>query len=126
MPDGDYDFRPSDDQMSFKEQLLHMIANMMWLSSSYLGGNALEENIREGSFSKAEVLGILRKAFGSSADAVEKLKASQLDEEVDFFAGPMNKRQILTLMNDHLIHHRGQLVVYLRLNGIQPPRYRGW
>jgi len=23
-------------------------------------------------------------------------------------------------------HHRGQLVVYLRLNGILPPNYVGW
>jgi len=30
------------------------------------------------------------------------------------------------LLNDHQTHHRGQLVVYLRLNGIKPPAYIGW
>ncbi|MFA9454721.1 MAG: DinB family protein [Candidatus Aminicenantaceae bacterium] len=25
---------------------------------------------------------------------------------------------------DHITHHRGQTVVYLRLNGIKPPQYR--
>jgi uncharacterized damage-inducible protein DinB len=25
---------------------------------------------------------------------------------------------------DHITHHRGQIVVYLRLNGIKPPQYR--
>jgi hypothetical protein len=32
-------------------------------------------------------------------------------------------QETLTL---HQTHHRGQLVVYLRLKGIKPPQYRGW
>ena len=52
--------------------------------------------------------------------------AAQLEEKVEFFAGPMNKRQILTLLNDHQTHHCGQLIVYLRLKGVKPPDYRGW
>ena len=52
--------------------------------------------------------------------------SSDLDEEVQFFAGPMSKRQILVLMNDHLTHHRGQMIVYVRLKGVKPPAYKGW
>jgi uncharacterized damage-inducible protein DinB len=38
----------------------------------------------------------------------------------------MNKLQILNLLNDHQTHHRAQLIVYLRINGIKPPDYVGW
>ncbi|NJL74904.1 MAG: hypothetical protein HC892_07620 [Saprospiraceae bacterium] len=30
------------------------------------------------------------------------------------------------LMNDHLTHHRAQMIVYLRLKDVQPPKYVGW
>ena len=29
-------------------------------------------------------------------------------------------------MTEHLTHHRGQLIVYLNLNEINPPKYSGW
>jgi uncharacterized damage-inducible protein DinB len=49
-----------------------------------------------------------------------------LDSKVAFFAGPKTKLQILNLMQDHVTHRRGQLIVYLNLNDIQPPKYTGW
>jgi uncharacterized damage-inducible protein DinB len=29
-------------------------------------------------------------------------------------------------MENHIIHHRGQAIVYLRLNGVKPKGYFGW
>ncbi|RZM10040.1 MAG: DinB family protein, partial [Pedobacter sp.] len=29
-------------------------------------------------------------------------------------------------MDNHIIHHRGQCMVYLRMNGITPEGYLGW
>ena len=69
---------------------------------------------------------MIREEFQLSALAIAQLPASALEEEVKFFAGPMNKRQIVALLHDHMTHHRGQLMVYLRLKGIKPPQYRGW
>ncbi|MGK0251702.1 MAG: putative damage-inducible protein DinB, partial [Gammaproteobacteria bacterium] len=45
---------------------------------------------------------------------------------VEFFAGPKSRMQILNLLQDHVTHHRGQLIVYLNLNSIEPPQYSGW
>ena len=36
MPAEEYDFRPTEEVNSFKEQLLHMMENMSWLSASSL------------------------------------------------------------------------------------------
>ncbi len=36
MPEEFYDFRPVPEEMSFREQLLHIAQNMKWLSSSFL------------------------------------------------------------------------------------------
>jgi uncharacterized damage-inducible protein DinB len=102
------------------------MSNANWLSSDYLGGKKLEQNLRNADYTKSEVIAILQEGFANVAAALENLKPEQLEEPVKFFAGPMNKRQIMTLLNDHHTHHRGQIIVYLRLKGVKPPRYVGW
>ena len=126
MPEEYYDFRPSEEQMTFREQLLHMLGNMRWLNSSYLGGKRLEVDLKKTDYTKAEMLDLLQKGFNQTSKAIEDLDEEELNETVSFFAGPMTKRQILTLMNDHLTHHRGQVIIYLRLKNLEPPSYRGW
>lgn len=126
MPEEYYDFKPSEEEMSFREQLLHMLGNMSWLSNSYLGGKRLDVDLKKTDYSKTEILDLLQKGFERTSKVIEDLDEETLNEEVSFFAGPMTKRQILTLMNDHLTHHRGQVIVYLRLKKLEPPSYRGW
>lgn len=126
MPEEHYDFKPSEQQMTFREQLLHLLGNMRWLSSSYLGGKRLDVDLKNTDYTKAEMLDLLEKGFERAGEAIENLDEEILNEEVSFFAGPMTKRQILTLMNDHLTHHRAQAIIYLRLKNLEPPSYRGW
>jgi len=125
MPEEFYDFKPVPEEMSFKQQLLHIADNMEWLSSSYLfvpKKNKIDTAVK----GKAAVIKILNDGYDMGMMAHKNLSAKQLDEIVSFFAGPMTRRQILILMHDHQTHHLGQLIVYLRLKGIKPPDYVGW
>lgn len=125
MPEEYYDFKPVPEEMSFKQQLLHIADNMEWLSSAYLfvpKTNKIDTSVK----SKAAVIKILSDAYDMGTTAHHNLSVKQLDETVKFFAGLMTRRQILILMHDHQTHHLGQLIVYLRLKGIKPPDYVGW
>ncbi len=126
MPEEFYDFKPAEDSRTFEDQLLHMMSNMVWLSSSYLSNSTFSGDLKKEDYTKEEIVALLKEATNFSAQVVSNMVAGDLEHEVDFFAGPMTKRQILVLMNDHLTHHRGQIIVYLRIKGIKPPRYRGW
>lgn len=126
MPEEHYGYKPTEEQMTFQKQLLHMADNVAWLTHDYLGGEKLEIDIELEGAAKTEVIALLRQAMANAKAALANLPESQLDEEVDFFAGPMSKRKVILLLHDHLTHHRGQLIVYARLKGIKPPRYRGW
>lgn len=126
MPEESYDFKASPEEMTFREQLLHLADNMIWLSSAYLFTEAPPKRETTIKLSKAEVLKVLAAAYDLGLEAHTKINNSQLDEEVKFFAGPMTRRQILILMHDHQTHHIGQVIVYLRLKGIKPPKYVGW
>lgn len=126
MPEEHFDYKPTDDVRTFKEQLLHIVANMTWLSSDYLEGGNYDQDLKSTEYTKTEVIQILKEGFRFAANAVDHLEPHDLRNKVEFFAGPMNVRQILTLMNDHVTHHRGQIIVYFRLKGLKPPKYRGW
>ncbi len=127
MPAEFYTFRPMEDERAFHEQLTHLCGNMIWLSTSYLGGEGLPSaETDEPPTEKEEIIELIRESFEYTAKTIQAFDISQIDDEIEFFAGTMSKRKVFFLIADHLTHHRGQLVVYLRLKGIKPPGYRGW
>ncbi len=126
MPEDAFNFKPTERQMSFKEQLLHIKGNMAWLSTSYFTDIKYEKAEFPLNISKSETINELEKGFDWVTQLIEKTSDKDLKETVEFFAGPKSKLQILNLMQDHVTHHRGQLIVYLNLNKINPPNYIGW
>ena len=127
LPASQYDFKPTEDQRAFHEQITHLCANMIWLSTTYLDGNGLESaNADEPPTDKEDIIELLNESFDYAHATISQLDPNTLDAELDFFAGPMSRRRVMLLMADHLAHHRGQAIVYLRLKSIDPPRYKGW
>ena len=126
MPEESYNFKPTERQMSFKEQLLHIKENMTWLSNSYFTEIEYKREKTDTSISKTETVNLLENAFDSVIEIIENTNDADLKKTVDFFAGPKSKLQILNLLQDHVTHHRGQLIVYLNLNNIKPPSFIGW
>jgi len=126
MPEELYDYKPTEREMSFGEQLIHIKGNMDWLSTAYFTDTEYEKVKDENHYSKAETIDLLQKSFDAVYEIIKKSEPKLLDSKVDFFAGPKTKLQILNLLQDHVTHHRGQLLVYLNLNNIQPPAYVGW
>ena len=124
MPEEDYGYKPTERQRSFKEQLEHIQGNMDWLSTKYFS----REKDKSETFpdEKEQIIVSLEKAFDAVGETVAATSEEELKETVEFFAGPKSKLQILNLLLDHVTHHRGQLIVYLNLKEIEPPRYVGW
>jgi uncharacterized damage-inducible protein DinB len=128
MPEAQYGYRPTPEEMSFGEQLLHLGDNLVWLSSSFLAEMPLPHRSKvEGqAMNKAEVMRLLAESYGFVLRELEVLDAKSLTKEFPWKGGVMNKIQFLNLIQDHQTHHRAQAIVYLRLNQVVPPPYRGW
>tara|TARA_R110000787_G_scaffold28923_4_gene78744 strand:- start:22810 stop:23328 length:519 start_codon:yes stop_codon:yes gene_type:complete len=126
MPEENYNFKPTERQMTFKEQLMHIKGNMDWLSITYFTDIEYKKEKKELPQTKNETILALENAFDAVIIIVENTPDEELKETIDFFAGPKSKLQILNLLQDHVTHHRGQLIVYLNLNEIEPPKYSGW
>ncbi|MGA9649817.1 DinB family protein [Pedobacter sp.] len=127
MDEQQYRLKPSEQEMTFSEQLIHLTDNMLWLSSTYL-------TTQKPSFKPKEFGGRDKKALTAMADSsfrfvamvIENFDPEDLEDEIVFGNNKMTKRQIFLLINDHLTHHRAQMIVYLRIAGIAPPKYVGW
>jgi uncharacterized damage-inducible protein DinB len=133
MPEEKYAYKPVEDENSFAYQLVHMANNMYGISSKLIRNEAapidlksFETKVKENKISKKEIIEHLSNAFDYTAETFAQMTDKTLEEELDYWGGHSTKRKIVFLLNDHQTHHRGQLIVYLRLNGIKPPAYIGW
>lgn len=129
MPEANYSYKPVADEMDFRAQVVHIGQNLSWLTSTHLTSKPnpiTDASLKATSQTKAEAIALVTKAYDYAIEAVGTFDAAHLDDPVKFFAGPLTKRQIMLLICDHQTHHRAQLLVYLRLNGIKPPSYVGW
>jgi uncharacterized damage-inducible protein DinB len=124
-----YDFKPVKEEMSFKEQLVHIGENIFWLSSTYIKEEPNPSNVKKvntNEMSKKQVIQFLSDAYEYGFKVMGELVRRSFSKEFNWNSGKLNKYQFLNLIQDHQTHHIGQLIVYLRLNAIEPPKYIGW
>lgn len=128
MPADKFDFKATPEEMSFAENLMHIGYAIDWHSQSLLGGRESRDWNTDTIFkvankSKEEMIATIDKTFDETMKLIEQFDAIQFDDELAYFGLNRTKRQIFLLLADHVMHHRGQMLVYMRLNGLVPPRY---
>lgn len=128
MPDENYGFKGTPESMSFAEHLMHIGWAMDWHSQSLMGGRDArnwdtDTELKVDNKSKKEMIEQISKTFDITIEFIAQFDTNRLEERLDYFGANRTKRQILLLLADHITHHRGQMLVYMRLNGFKPPRY---
>ena len=128
MPADTYDFKASPESMTFAENLMHIGYAIDWHSQSLLGGRESRDWKTDTIFkvankSKEEMMATIDKTFDEAITFIKQFDVTQFDDQLDYFGLNRSKRQIFLLLADHITHHRGQMLVYMRLNGLVPPRY---
>ncbi|TDI70860.1 MAG: DinB family protein [Bacteroidetes bacterium] len=129
MPEETYHFKPTEEVRSFADQMLHIAGSSVFFSSSFLGGTgAPDRDYTPDGKSKDEVIELMTEAFDYATSVLSEMTDEQLHEDAETFAGTFPKNEVILMMRDHVTHHRGQTVVYLRLKGITPPdpSWVGW
>jgi len=126
MPEDKYGFKPVPEEQSFGERVLHVAqVNVSLLQG--LGAKTPPPAIDPKATSKAQAMAAVQKAGDYGIAVIKEFSDQQLTGRVEspWFMGPMSTRQrILYFLMTHSQDTYGQLVVYLRLNGITPPASR--
>ena len=126
MPESGITAKPTPDIRSFAEQMLHISQGTIGLVSNGSGkdriydGENLEKN--ESYHSKQELVPIVTASYDYAISAIKEMDVSTFGEIVE--RGPFKVTRLgwLNKAFEHQTHHRGQCALYLRLQGVTPPR----
>jgi len=123
MPEEKFTYKSTPAQRDYGQQIMHVATgNMAYLR--FFGGKAAAPAFDRNARSKAEIL----QALAASFDFGDALIREQTDEsmlqivQTNQFLGPSSKARVIYFLIGHTWDIYGQMAVYLRLNGITPPR----
>ncbi len=122
MPESKYSYRPTKEVRSFAEILNHVADISYTLCSNAKGeANPISATTK---VSKTEIMAYLKGSFEYCDGVYSGFTDAHLNDPADFFGVKTNKMFILTQVGNHDALHYGNLVTYLRINGLVPSG--GW
>ncbi|MFY9904718.1 MAG: DinB family protein [Terriglobales bacterium] len=134
MPEDKYSFAPTNGEFkgvrTFAEQIKHVAATNYLVASLILGEKPpVEINDEKGPDSvksKAEILKYLKDSYAYAHKAVATITEANVVEPIPSFDGKSTttRLSLAMLFAWHGYDHYGQMVEYLRMNGIVPPASR--
>ena len=122
MPEDKWNFKTTEPQRTFGQHVMHIVQVDSKLFAA-LGGKTPPPQINMSAMSKADVVAALRASMQYGEALVKEFDDQGLLERVNgVFLGPSASRARLIYFSlAHTQDVYGQLVVYLRLNGVTPP-----
>jgi len=121
MPEDKYGFKPTPAQRTFGEHVLH-IAQINVMLTKALGGKTPEPAINMKATTKADMIKAMSDSFDYGAKVIAEFNNTSIQETIQApFLGPSTRARIMFFLNGHTQDTYGQMVVYLRLNGLTPP-----
>jgi len=126
IPEGRLNWKPCPQVRTVKELVRHIYAwERLWARAAKSGGltqKDAEKEERTEFKEPRELIAYARKVHREATGIVKKLAERDLKRKVKLFFGMELPASgcIATIYDEHW-HHRGQLYVYLRLLGVDPP-----
>ena len=126
MPADKFGYKPTPAQRSYGEQIMHVVGADQSVVGM-LGGKTPAPAINLKAATKAEVMTALRQYMDYWDVVLKEFTDQQLNERVATppdFGTSASRLRLFYLSITHSLDIYGQMVVYLRLNGIVPPASR--
>lgn len=111
MPEKSYSFKPTKEVWNFNELMNHIAYGIHWWGENFIKGNQTEWSPPDAKNTKEQTVEYLTQAFDELEKTMNSIALS--DAAVKGFHATL----------DHITHHRGEAVTYLRCQGIVPPEY---
>jgi hypothetical protein len=120
MPEDKYTFKTTPPQRDFGQQILH-VANANILNLAFIGSKTQPPAINRRATAKAEIIKAMTDTFDYGAALIkEQTDQSMLETVQSRTLGPSSRARVFYFLLGHSWDIYGQIVVYLRLNGIVP------
>jgi uncharacterized damage-inducible protein DinB len=117
-----YGFRPTEEVRTAGQILAHVAdAQYMFCSTAAGEESPMSESIEQTRTTKAEITSALQAAFAYCDGVYEGLSDAEGARAVSFFGMDLTGAAVLSMNTAHNYEHYGNLVTYMRINGITPP-----
>lgn len=127
MPPEVFTFKYTDEAMSYSEQWRHCVIYTCGQLASRAGiKNPYEKVKLPVQMTKESVIEELKKMYAFVRKSIVEMPREKLFSNCEFAGDTIPVWRLFYAMENHIVHHRGQCVVYLRLNGVIPKGYYGW
>jgi uncharacterized damage-inducible protein DinB len=122
LDDEMYAYQPTDDVRTTGQMLAHIAGAQYAFCSAAAGEeNPNTENLEETATTKAELVPALEAAFAYCQGVYDAMTDEEGATLRSFFGNQMAASAILAFNTTHNYEHYGNLVTYMRMNGIVPP-----
>lgn len=131
MPEEKMEFKYTPESFSWRTQFVHCIV----FTTAQLCGrlnilNPNESKEKKQGYWKTLTKTELEQELIGFYDWVEKVVTETHTEKLlqmeNYAGGQIPIWRLFCALENHIIHHRGQAICYLRLNGVTPEGYIGW
>lgn len=122
MPADGYNFKATEAEMSFGELMNHIAGGNGNYCAAASGGKSVIEKSTSKTISKEEAIKNLNAAYDACESFLNSATPEQMSKMVE--ARKATASELLWGGFTHAAHHRAQAEVYLRLKGIEPPKYQ--
>jgi hypothetical protein len=122
MPEGRYAFKPTTEQMTFGEVVLHVADANTFLCSAIAGTPIPEQRKLLPTDSKEKLVHRLEDSFHLCDEVLEHADDAFLEDSVPSLGLQKTTRAAALIdLTSMWADHYSQLAIYLRLNGLEPP-----
>jgi len=121
MPEAKYSYKPTPDVRSFGELVAHVAGSQYMFCAAAVGDSArAEDAIEKNKTSKADLVAAMRASNEYCARAYRQTDEASA-RTLKIFGQERTRLYVLMLNATHDAEHYGNVVTYLRLNGMVPP-----
>lgn len=123
MPEADYGYRPTPEVRTFGQIVGHVAMAQYWFCNGAMGEGPEPQNYEELT-DKASLVAGIKEAFEHCAPAYAMDDAMAM-EQVELWGENGTRLWVLSWNMAHAWEHYGNLVTYMRANGLVPPSSQG-
>ena len=124
--DNDLSWKPREDMRSIRDLIVHLYDGIELVCQSVKTGEIGEKEQevftkKLEKFTIEQYIDYSKKVRKLYADTLKHALEEELHKTIHVFYGDFNWGTMLGFVYDEHLHHRGQLVTYIRLMGKEPP-----
>lgn len=121
LPEEKYAFKPTDGVRTFGQLLAH-VADGQYEFCGGAAGKRDNKNVEQTAKTKAEIVAALKTAFAYCDDIYASMTDAKASEMMPAFGGAkLSRLSMLDFNVAHTMEHYGNLVTYMRIQGVVPP-----